>query len=375
MVKQTHPRSILHVVTGLILGVAVAVPATWLVTSNTLLNDVTIKTPFVEEYESKTKPLLQYSIPNLAKSSFEPSQIELIEKLDSNEDFSSYIFLYTSKRSEARISGQVNIPNGVTRFSNPSVLVMARGYVPPDIFETGVGTRNAAAYYASNGFITIAPDFLGFGESDDEFEDTWKGRFMKPVQVAELIETIRQVGIPITDTETPDGDIPVLKLDKIGLWGHSNGGQIILTTLEILGEPFPTTLWAPVTAPFPYSILFFGDELEDEGKSQRTWISLFEDEYDVFEFSLTQHLHLLADGTPLQIHHGTADDAALYAWSLEFVEKLEAENDRRAEASVSAEPVQFELFEYPGANHNLQPGWQTVVERDVRFFSTQLSEE
>lgn len=115
----------------------------------------------------------------------------------------------------------------------------------------------------------------------------------------------------------------------------------------------------------------------------RKWIALFEADYDVFDFSLTQHLHLLHG--PLQIHHGTNDDAALKFWSDEFTGKIEIENQKRADelkkqATLSAlidesrfQKIDVEYFVYPGANHNLQPGWQTVVERDLLFFQKHLS--
>ena len=56
---------------------------------------------------------------------------------------------------------------------------------------------------------------------------------------------------------------------KIGIWGHSNGGQIALTVLEISQKEYPTVLWAPVSKPFPYSILYYTDEAEDRGKALR----------------------------------------------------------------------------------------------------------
>jgi fermentation-respiration switch protein FrsA (DUF1100 family) len=109
---------------------------------------------------------------------------------------------------------------------------------------------------------------------------------------------------------------------------------------------------------------------------------MFEENYDVFDYSLTQHLDKLSG--PIQIHHGTADEAALISWSDEFIEKINLENKKRktaAEATDSASlqksstlaPIEIEYFTYPGADHNLQPGWDLVVARDVAFFKKNLN--
>ena len=271
-------------------------------------------------------PLLKYSIINLKNYPFQSSQIKIEQLLNEEKDFNTYLFSYLSQGK--KITGQLNLPNSEIK----GIIIMIRGYVPPEIYQTGVGTKNAAAVLANNGYLTLAPDFLGFGGSDAESEDSWEARFVKPINVIELINSINSSRV-ITDSvdiEIPD-QVQNDKLGSypIGLWAHSNGGQVALTVLEVLSEPIPTTLWAPVTAPFPYSVMFYSDEMEDEGKATRKWVSLFEANYDVFDFSLTKHLNLLTG--PLQIHQGTIDDAAPVAWNDEFTDKITAENTRREE--------------------------------------------
>lgn len=342
-------------------------------------------TPLLES--TQPKPLQAYSIPNLATREYRPSHITVEKVLTSTDTYTSYLFSYTTL--DKRMTGLLNVPTEPLP-GNPTV-IMLRGYVPPESFETGVGTRNAGYALAQNGFITLAPDFFSYGGSDPEPEDVWQARFEKPIVVIELLKTLQAEPLTI-DPATLDHATPVpttvpstpqtLTVGKIGLWGHSNGGQIALSTLEVLGTRLPTTLWAPVTAPFPYSILYFSDESADEGKESRKWIGQFEDIYDVFDFSLTQHLDRLYG--PLQIHHGTHDDAALKAWSDEFIAKVETENERRAkvkgantqDTSINQselEPIEIKYFVYEGADHNLQPSWQTVVDRDIEFFTQQLS--
>jgi hypothetical protein len=329
-----------------------------------MTSDAPLLSPFVEKgLVKKELPLLQYTIPNLKSRRYAPSNIVLEEVIAEETNFTSYLFSYTS--NQQKISGQINIPGTATK--NPTeptpIILLIRGYVPQEIYSPGMGTKNAAEVFAENGYITIAPDFLGFGESDPEPENSWEARFIKPIQIVELITTIRtQNTLEYKSVET--NKKVTIDTEKIGIWAHSNGGQIALTSLEILEQSIPTTLWAPVTVPFPYSVLFYTDEMDDEGRATRVWLSEFEKNYDPRKFSLTQHLDSLVG--PIQLHHGDADDAALITWSDEFVEKIEAINKSRE--SGQKDEIDLTYYSYEGADHNMVPVWNTVIQRDLKFF-------
>jgi len=316
------------------------------------------------------KPFLAYTIDALSQRSYTAREITVEKIIKEEPEYTSFLFTY--QPLDRKMSGVLNVPTKKTPLQSTKVIVLLRGYVPPEIYEPGMGTKNAAAYFASQGYMTLAPDFFGYGESDPEPSDSWQARFEKPIAVSELIKTLKTKPLLIpnftTDTSTPT--FTSYPVSSLGIWAHSNGGQIALTTLEILQTSLPTTLWAPVTAPFPYSILFFSDELTDEGKATRLWLSQFEKNYDVFDFSLTQHLNQLQG--PLQLHHGTADEAALKVWSDEFVAKLKLENKERAAQTTPSAAIEIDYFTYPGANHNLQPVWGTVIARDLEFFNRHL---
>lgn len=345
-------------------------------------------TPLLSPLSDLTEPdlpLLKYSITEVSKYPFQASPIQVIKELPSTSTFKSYLVSFQTMNKT--MTGVLNVPVGIDTTAQPAVILLIRGYVPLASYTSGTGTKNAANYFADNGFITISPDFFGYGASDPEFSDEWEARFAKPIQIVELLQSIKTHGVPLDGTAFQQ--VPT---DSIGIWAHSNGGQIALTALEILKTPIPTTLWAPVTAPFPYSVLFYSDEEADEGKAARAWIQLFEEKYDSFDFSLTKHLENLTG--PLQLHHGVNDEAAPVAWSDEFVEKIEQENERRGEvteaalensATTSATataataavlievlPIELEYFRYPTADHNLQPSWSTAIQRDLTFFRKEL---
>lgn len=298
--------------------------------------------------QKKANPFSDYTFDTLSQTQFEASPIDIIGVIDKADSYSSYQFAFTANAK--RITGQVNLPNNYQAKQNPAI-IMIRGFVDPSIYQTGIGTKNAAAVFAQNDYITFAPDFAGYGESDPPEEDTFLARFQKPATVLTLIESVKA--------------LEYIDPNNIFLWGHSNGGQIAISVLEISGLPLPTTLWAPVTKPFPYSILYYTDEFDDYGQALRKALATFESKNDANLFSTHTYLHQL--NAPIQLHQGGADDAIPLEWSNQFVAQIQD-----IKTSTSSGQLDITYYTYPSADHNLRPNWNTVVQRDLTFFQSHL---
>ena len=299
-----------------------------------------------EVFIQPEKPLEKYQIDNLSVTQIQPGTIEMGEIIEEEETFTSYLFSMkfdpTLEGLETKTTtGMVNIPNDDGKY--PAV-VMFRGYVNQSIYTTGMGTKNAGNYFADNGFITIAPDFLGYADSDIEAENIFESRFQTYVTALTLLNSLDQI-------EKWGGE-------NVFIWGHSNGGQVAITALEVNKLEIPTTLWAPVTKPFPYSILYYTDESTDKGKFIRSELAKFEELYDVEKYSLDNYVTNI--NAKLLIHQGTYDDAVPYGWTDSFVKVLE-DNE-----------IDVTYHKYPGADHNLKPSWDTVVEKDIEYFRNNI---
>ncbi|OGG01505.1 hypothetical protein A2Z33_00500 [Candidatus Gottesmanbacteria bacterium RBG_16_52_11] len=118
--------------------------------------------------------------------------------------------------------------------------------------------------------------------------------------------------------------------------------------------PYPVTLWAPVTKPFPYSVLYYTDDAPDGGRYLRRELARLETIQDAGALSFTGYLDRLSG--PLILHQGSEDDAVPQRWNDDFVFKLK-EMDK-----------DIKYYVYPGADHNMNGAWDTVVTRDLEFF-------
>lgn len=291
------------------------------------------------------RPLDRYTIPALQKTVFRPSQIVLDEPTATTSAYTVARFHYFSDGK--RVNGVAHIPNAPKPASGYPVIVQFRGYVDVTRYYPGEGTEHSAEAFAAHGFLSLAPDFLGYGGSDMPSTDVFEDRFQTYTTALQLLASIRTVAI--ADSA------------RVGIWGHSNGGQIALTVLEASSTAYPAVLWAPVSKPFPYSILYYTDEADDHGKLLRKKLAQFESIYDVELYSLTNYLDAIKG--PVQIHQGESDDAVPVKWTDDFVKILQ---DKK---------ITTEYFTYPGADHNLTPGWEPAMARTIDFFTRQLTEQ
>jgi dipeptidyl aminopeptidase/acylaminoacyl peptidase len=288
------------------------------------------------------RSLDKYTIPNLGNAKTPNVQIQVEKLVRDYPSFTSNLFAYSfdptlQNGPTKKVSGLLNLPKGNGTYP---IIVMIRGYVDPNGYFPGNGTINASLFFAGNGFITVAPDFLGYGESDKEASDIFEARFQTYTTVMVLLKSL--------------GSIPQWDHKNVFIWAHSNGGQIALTTLEVTGVPYPTTLWAPVSSSFPFSILYYSDETADKGKWLRKTLSQFEDIYDTDLYSTPNYLTRIK--ASINLDQGTADTAVPVSWSDDLAKALKAQG------------TEIDYNVYPGADHVMTPLWNSVIQKDLQFF-------
>ncbi|MBI2074939.1 MAG: dienelactone hydrolase family protein [Candidatus Levybacteria bacterium] len=295
----------------------------------------------------KEKPLDKYTFENLNKKQFQSSKIMLGKILKGDSNYISQMFYYSVDGK--KVSGQLNVPKKPGTYP---VVVMFRGFVPKETYKTGIGTKRAGEVFAENGFITLAPDFLGYGESDNPSNSSIEERFQTYTTALTFLASLKNLNAGLDASYSAK-----IKADtqKTGIWGHSNGGHIALSVLAISSKSYPTVLWAPVSKLFPYSILYYTDDFNDHGKALRKVLADFEKDYDAEKYSPSNFYKWIK--APIQLNQGTADDAVPQKWSDQLAETLKKLK------------IDVDYFIYPGADHNLSVGWSTAVERGISFYN------
>lgn len=237
-----------------------------------------------------------------------------------------------------KISGMINYQPWKSSLS--PVVIMVRGYAEKEGYYSGSGTWRVADQLAKAGYMTISLDFLGFGESGAESVDMLEARFEKVENVLDLLMIVE--------------NLAYVDKNNIYLWAHSNGGQIVLSVLEISGGNYPTVLWAPMTNPFPQSVL----STIEEGSPVKAEIERFMKYYDERRYAFENYYSWI--NAPVLILQGDND-----SWcEVEWQEKVVGDMVRMGRKA--------ELVVIEGADHNMAGKWEEAVGESIKFYEELL---
>jgi len=320
-----------------------------------------------------TEELLSlFTIEGLRQHDYQGGDIHIRETLDENDSYTAYLIDYPS--DGLTITGVMQIPKGDGPFP---VIVMNHGFFSRSVYVSGDGTDRSSAYLAGHGYITIAPDYRSWGDSDIGASFFYSGLV---IDVINLINAIPS--IPEADSE------------RVGIWGHSMGGGITMKVLTILGNvgagsPRPVKLKAGVL----YSTVSaddtdiinrwgmgcFGDIATGEqiigcNSSDVIPIDLPLNVQDAYRFAasdadtlkkIAPFYNLGYVDVPVQIHYGTEDG--------QFISGTPPEWSVKLTQALRDAGKQAELYQYDAEGHSFigQP-WFEFMNRTLRFFDANV---
>ncbi len=268
-------------------------------------------------------------IEQLRQREFKGGEITIEETVADNTSYTSYIFSYPS--DDLKIYGRMNVPNGSGPFP---VIILNHGYFNASTFQSGDGTQTMADILARNGYLTLASDYRGFGNSENDDQGS---RGHNPNYAIDILNLIASVP-----------NFNKANSERIGIWGHSMGGEVSLRTAEATEKVKAIVLWAPTSARTSDNSGFYG------GRGTQPTVS-----HDDGGTSPIDYLRYIS--APISLHQGLVDTEVNPEWSKEL-------ND-----ALKNEKKDVEYFEYPGQDHNFRNlGWDVISTRTIEFFDRYL---
>lgn len=326
----------------ILIGLSLSIWQIWSAKRNGL-DTILQQTVKVFEQDKDEQPISSnpLAIENLRSRNYEGSQVTIKKTVSNNASFTTYRISYFS--DGLKIFAAMNVPVGEEPFP---VILLNHGYYNPSVFKTGKGTQTMADILARNGYLTLASDYRGHGESDSDGISRGH-RAEYSTDVLNLMASIKNIG-----QADPT---------RVGIWGHSMGGEVSLKVLEITDQVKAAVLWAPTSGNTEKNYNRWAGRRIDADNAQHQNRRLPEplDPQTLRETSSANYLSYIT--TPIQLHHGTVDSEVPYDWSVELDKNLRDANK------------EVEFFTYEGQDHNFKNlGWSEISPRTVEFFNNYL---
>ncbi len=272
-----------------------------------------------------------------------------------NAAYTSYVTSYVS--DGLTIYGLLTRPTGDMPEGGWPAILFVHGYIPPAQYRT---TQNYVSYVdslARNGFVVFKIDLRGH----DKSEGTPGGAYYSSDYVIDTLNA--RAALSSSDFVNPK---------KIGLWGHSMAGNVLMRSFVAQPDIPAVVIWAGAgytyTDLMTYRISDTSYRAPANNTQRQQTRQRLHDTYGEFDPShafwkqvaVTEYLSDLKGA--LQIHHAV-DDAVV---SVEY--------SRNLISHLRGKPVIYELFEYETGGHNLSGNSYTqAMSRTVEFFRTHLA--
>ncbi len=307
------------------------------------VSDSVSKPTVLGESDMDTGEVHPVSYAAMREKQYDGSNLVVGEALAETASYTRYYITYQS--GELTISGIMNVPKGDGPFP---ALVLNHGHIDISVYTNGRGLKREQDYFTRNGYVVLHTDYRNHAQSETDDRDTLAVRLAYAEDAINAVYALQRSGLSYIDA------------DKIGMLGHSMGGEVTLGSLVSQpGLVDAAVLYAPVSG--------------DMRRSYERWISRESnnidditelygspDESPAFWDGISSETFYDQITTPIRIYHGTADDSVPIDWSYDTLDKLQS-------AGVDAD-----LTVYDGEAHEFGPRWTSFMDRSREFFDQYL---
>lgn len=297
---------------------------------------------------SSPVPFQELTIPYLQSRAYQ-SQLGKLEPVQDRDAYTGYLTQYDS--DGLRVNGLITIPKGETPDQGYPAVVFVHGYIPPDEYRTLSKYEAYVDYLARRGMVVFKIDLRGHGDSEGEPG----GAYYSSDYVIDTLNAYS--ALSETDFVNPA---------KIGLWGHSMAGNVVLRAVAAQPDISRAVLWAGAVYTYSdmrqFSISDSSYQPPDPNSARRRERNQLNETHGSFDpesdfwrqVPATNYLDSIQ--AQIQIHHATDDAVVPIAYSRNLAEV------------VADTAIDLEIYEYTSGGHNLTgPTFNQAMSRTADF--------
>ena len=278
----------------------------------------------------------EFTIDSLRARQYKGGNFVIVKKIADNFAYTRYQISYTS--DALTISGTMNVPK-VGKPPYP-IIILNHGYIDPEKYTIGSGSKREQDYFARYGYVTVHPDYRGHGESSPDVSARYDFNVGYTIDVMNLISAIKKFKSNTLDAT------------RIGMWGHSMGGGITERVMVLSGDVKAIVLFAPISSDVRDNIYLVQGKITDIEKDYADTLNL-----GAFLKELSPYFYLSFVSAPIMIHHGTKDGIVPFAFSRLLNKTLL----QRKKTSL--------LYAYENERHEFIKAWPLAMTRSISFFN------
>jgi dipeptidyl aminopeptidase/acylaminoacyl peptidase len=310
--------------------------------------------PILPQSISETPvPFPEMTIPYLRSKSYK-SSLGQMQEYQEYDTYTSYLTSYLS--DGLKVNALLTIPKSDEENKKFPAIVFIHGYIPPTQYVTTERYVDYVDYLARNGFVVMKIDLRGHGDSEGR---PGGGYFGSDYVVDALNAYAALQSAQFVDPK------------KVGMWGHSMAGNIVMRSFAVKPEIPAVVIWAGAVYSYEDQRKYgINDQSyrppEQQSQQQNRRRELYEKVGSPSASSpfwrMVAPVYYLNDlKGAIEIHHAEDDTVVNIGYSRDLMALLDKTS------------VHHEFYTYTTGGHNISgESFSLAMQRTVEFFRKYL---